>query len=122
MASISFSNLVTDPNSTYPSSLVDSLTSNGVVLDNISTGVKGIAFNANGVTLTGTYESLSASNTTTTFRIDRAYNGQTFAIINTDNSSSLFTVATGTANQTLTNNGFDTVTPITRRVAGGLAG
>jgi len=78
--------------------------------------VRGIAFNAltNPASGTNSFATLSA-NTGTSFRVDRAYNGQTFAVIYTDNTSTLFTVVTGTAAQSLTANGFDTVIPDTRR-------
>jgi len=116
-----YTNIVSDPNSTNPASLVVSLTSKSVVLDVAGTGVKGILFNDTANTLTGTLETLSAFNGTT-FRVDRAYNGVEFAILNNDNSSSVFTCATGTANQVLTNAGFNSTSPETRRIAGGLAG
>jgi len=78
--------------------------------------VRGIAFNAltSPASGTGIFATLSAA-TGTTFRVDRAYNGQTFAVIYTDNTSTLFTCVTGTAVQSLTANGFDTVIPETRR-------
>ena len=80
--------------------------------------VRGIAFNA----LTspasgalGAFATLSAA-TGTTFRVNRAYNGSTFAVIYTDNSSTIFTCVTGTTAQTLSTNGFDSVTPEVRRL------
>lgn len=80
--------------------------------------VRGIAFNAltSPASGTGSFATLSAA-TGTTFRVDRAYNGRTFAVIYTDNTSTLFTVVTGTGTtaQSLTANGFDTVIPETRR-------
>ena len=78
--------------------------------------VRGIAFNAltSPASGTGIFATLSAA-TGTTFRVDRAYNGQTFAVIYTDGTSTLFTCVTGTAAQSLTANGFDTVIPDTRR-------
>lgn len=78
--------------------------------------VRGIAFNAltSPASGTNTFATLSA-NTGTSFRVDRAYNGQTFAVIYTDGTSTLFTCVTGTTLQSLTANGFDTATPDTRR-------
>jgi hypothetical protein len=78
--------------------------------------VRGIAFNAltNPASGTNSFATLSA-NTGTSFRVDRAYNGQTFAVIYTDGSSTLFTCVTGTTVQSLTSNGFDTTFPETRR-------
>lgn len=82
--------------------------------------VRGIAFNAltspaSGAA--GAFATLSAA-TGTTLRVNRAYNGSTFAVIYTDDSSTLFTCVTGatTTAQTLTSNGFDTVIPETRRL------
>jgi len=78
--------------------------------------VRGIAFNAltNPASGTGFFATLSAA-TGTTFRVDRAYDKQTFAVIYTDGTSTLFTCVTGTTAQSLTANGFDTVIPETRR-------
>ena len=53
----------------------------------------------------------------TTFRVDRAYQGATLGVLYTDNTSTLFTCATGTARQVLTDNGFDSVSPEARRLA-----
>jgi hypothetical protein len=82
--------------------------------------VRGIAFNAltspaSGAA--GAFATLSAA-TGTTLRVNSAYNGSTFAVIYTDNSSTLFTCVTGTGTtaQTLTANGFDSVTPEVRRL------
>jgi hypothetical protein len=81
--------------------------------------VRGIAFNAltSPASGTGIFATLSA-HSGTTLRVDRAYNGSTFAVIYTDNSSALFTCITGvgTPSQTLTANGFDSVTPEIRRL------
>jgi hypothetical protein len=79
--------------------------------------VRGLAFNAltSPASGTGAWSVTLSAATGTTFRVDRAYNGQTFAVIYTDNTSTLFTVVTGTAAQSLTANGFDTVIPETRR-------
>jgi hypothetical protein len=81
--------------------------------------VRGLAFNALTSPASGTnsFATLSAA-TGTTLRVDRAYNGSTFAVIYTDGSSTLFTCVTGagTTAQSLTANGFDTVTPEIRRL------
>jgi hypothetical protein len=80
-----------------------------------SKAVRGVAFNTllssavSPASGTGSFATLSAF-AGTTLRVDRAYNGQTMAVIFTDESSSLFTVVTGatTTQQTLTEKGFDT--------------
>jgi hypothetical protein len=58
--------------------------------------VRGIAFNALTSPASGTnnFVTLSAA-TGTTFRVDRAHNGATFAVLYTDGSSTLFTCVTG---------------------------
>lgn len=84
--------------------------------------VEGIAFNAltspaSGAA--GAFVTLSAA-TGTTFRVNRAYNGSTFALIFTDRSSMLFTCLTANASplgQSLTANDFDTMIPEFRRLA-----
>lgn len=80
--------------------------------------VRGIAFDAiEEDAVVGTFATLSAA-TGTTLRVDRGYAGSTFAVIYTDGTSSLFNVVTGanTTSQTLSFNGFETVTPETRRL------
>lgn len=81
--------------------------------------VRGIAFNSltSPASGTGIFATLSAA-TGNTLRVDRAYRGSTFAVIYTDGSSTLFTCVTGagTTSQSLTANGFDSVTPETRRL------
>ena len=64
---------------------------------------------------TGIMVTLSAFNGTS-FRVDRAYQGATLSILFTDNSSSFFVCQTGTVVQSLTTyNGFDSVSPESRR-------
>ncbi len=83
--------------------------------------VRGIAFNTllssavSPASGTGSFATLSAFSGTT-FRVDRAYNGGTMALLFTDESSSLFTVLTGTTQQSLTANGFDTSFPEIKRL------
>ena len=77
--------------------------------------VEGIAFNAltSPASGTGNMATLSAA-TGTTFRVDNAYNGRTFAVIYTDKSSALFTCLTANASplgQSLSANNFDTSFP-----------
>jgi hypothetical protein len=84
-----------------------------------SKAVRGVAFNTllssavSPASGTGSFATLSAF-AGTTFRVDSAYNGQTMAVVFTDDSSSLFTVVTGatTTQQNLTANGFDTSYPV----------
>ena len=82
--------------------------------------VRGIAFSAltSPASGTGLFVTLSAA-TGTTFRVDRAYNASTFAVVYTDGSSSIFTCSTAVASpvgQSLTANGFDSVIPEARRL------
>lgn len=79
--------------------------------------VRGIAFNSLSLPGSGTglFAAMSAA-TGTTLRVDRAYSGSTFAVIYTDNTSSLFTCVTSTSAQSLTANNYDSVTPNIRRL------
>lgn len=130
MPIISFNSQVLSAYGQSPANLSWSLSgaTNTVVLSTVGTGplnnaslsakqVRGIAFNAltSPASGTGAFATLSAA-TGTTFRVDQAYNGRTFAVIYTDNTSTLFTCVTGTAAQSLTANGFDSVTPEIRRL------
>ena len=120
MPVISFNNQALSSFGTTPVNLNWSLSSTGEfkTVELVSTGtannsqVRAIAFNALTAPASGTgsFTTLSAA-IGTTLRVDQAYNGQTMALIFTDNSSSLFTVATGAATQSLTANGFNTSYP-----------
>lgn len=128
MPVISFNNQVLSSFGTTPLNLNWSLSSEGQfkTVELLTTGttaskaVRGIAFNTllssavSPASGTGSWAILSAF-AGTTFRVDRAYNGQTMAIVFTDDSSSLFTVITGTSQQTLTANGFDTSFPLIKK-------
>lgn len=130
MPVISFNNQVLSSFGTNPVNLSWSLSSAGQwkTVELLTTGttaskaVRGIAFNTllssavSPASGTGSFATLSAFNGTT-FRVDRAYNGQTMAVVFTDDSSSLFTVVTGatTTQQTLTANGFDTSFPVIQK-------
>ena len=80
--------------------------------------VRGLLFDTltSPATGTGVTVTLSAFSGTT-FRVDKAYHGATLSILYTDNSSSFFVCQTGTAVQSLTYNGFDSVSPEARRLA-----
>ncbi len=80
--------------------------------------VRGIAFDAltSPASGTGTFTAALSAATGTTFRVDRAHNGATFAVLYTDGSSTLFTCTTGTTAQSLTSNNFDTTYPEIRRL------
>lgn len=117
MASIVLTNVVGNPQATLPESINISLSSKNVVVESLAATVKYIAFNNTPVTLTGNYQTLSAGGTT--FRVDTAYNGIQFAVINKDNTSLIFTAVTGTGTapsraiylaQTTTANDYNTVT------------
>jgi hypothetical protein len=134
MAIISFPNQVLDPNSVTPSYIPTqnySLSASGKNVDLISAGsnIELVTFNDTTIALTNTYATLSANATPNSqtlsaanavrLRVDRAYNGVQFAVVYKDRSSSLFTAATATQSpngQTLTDNGFETVSPNLRRL------
>lgn len=129
MAIIGFNNQVLSAFEQTPSNLSWSLSSAGeyktVELLTVGTNigalstlkVQGLAFNTltSPASGTGIFVTLSAA-LGTTFRVDRAYNNATFAVIYTDESSSIFTCLTGTAQQSLTANGFDTSYPEVKRL------
>jgi hypothetical protein len=126
MPVISFNNQVLSAFGLDPVNLSWSLSSTGQfkTVELLTTGttaskaVRGVAFNTllssavSPASGTGSFATLSAFSGTT-LRVNSAYNGQTMAVIFTDESSSLFTVVTGATNtqQTLTANGFDTSFP-----------
>lgn len=129
MAIIGFNNQVLSAFGQTPSNLSWSLSSAGeyktVELLTVGTNtgalstlkVQGLAFNTltSPASGTGIFVTLSAA-LGTTFRVDRAYNNATFAVIYTDESSSIFTCLTGTTQQSLTANGFDTSYPEVKRL------
>ena len=128
MAIIGFDNQVLSAFGQSPSNLSWSLSSAGtyktVELLTVGTSagkqVYGLAFNTLAApgSGTGSFAILSASGGTS-FRVDRAYNGQTMAILFTDESSSLFTCLTAsgiTTSQSLTANAFDTSYPEVKRL------
>ena len=112
MPAISFSSQLGNPNATFPSSLIVSLSGVGIDIialgtNNFGRNVKYIAYNplSIGSLLSATFN-LSAFPGTIA-RVDRAYNNQTFGVIYDDNTSSLFTLVTaasGFNRQTLTAN------------------
>jgi hypothetical protein len=59
---------------------------------------------------------VSLSGTGWTAKVDRAYNGSAFAIMAADRSSTIFTANTAVVGQTVTNNGFNTVTGQIRKL------
>ena len=129
MAIIGFNNQVLSAFGQTPSNLSWSLSSAGTykTVELLTTGtntgalstlrVQGLAFNTltSPASGTGTFVTLSAA-TGTTFRVDRAYNNATFAVIYTNESSAIFTCLTGTTQQSLTANGSDTSYPEIRRL------
>ena len=132
MAIISFPNQVLDPTSVEPDFIPTenySLSAKGVSLISAGSNIELVAFNDTSVALTNAYATLSANATpnsqtlsaanAVTLQVDSAYNGVQFAVVYKDRSSSLFTAATATQSpngQTLTNNGYETVSPNLRRL------
>lgn len=114
MASIVLNTNLGNPNATNPKSLILSLSGSGVDVFSLGTGVRLVAFNAK-KPLTSTTAILSVF-PGTQIRVDAAYNGSTFAIVKSDNTSSLFTCVTGTVVQSLTSNGYNTLTPERQRL------
>lgn len=77
-----------------------------------------LAFSNAPVALTTTLVNLTGSTPSSwTAKVDQAYNGVLFAIVNKDRSSSIFTSNTALATQTVTDNGYNTVTGEIRRLS-----
>ena len=127
MAFISYNNQALSAFGQTPSNLAWSLSGTGspktVELRTVGTGppnsptlsskqVRGLLFNTltNPASGTGAFVTLSAFNGTS-FRVDRAYQGATLSLLYTDYTSSLFVCQTGTVVQSLTANGYDSVSP-----------
>lgn len=109
MASLVFSNQVSNPLNTNPVSLNVSLTSKNVIWEVQQWNAKAILFNDAPVTLTGTLVDLAFQGNAV--KVDQAYHGTTFAVISANGFSSSFTVNTGTSVQTPVYNGLDSVGP-----------
>ena len=112
-----FNSQLGNPTATTPSSLILSLTGAGNDVRTLGTSVDGtqpvkyVAFNS---IAAGSLNSVTATLSVfpgTVLRVDTAYNGATFGIVYGNNTSSLFTVNTGTALQVLTANNFNTIVP-----------
>lgn len=128
MAILSFPNQVLDPTSVNPPYIPTqnySLSAKGVDLVSSGSNIELVAFNDTTISLTNAYTTLSANKISSTsanavtLRVDQAYNGVQFSVIYKDRSSSLFTAATATQSpngQTLTDNGFESVSPNLRRL------
>jgi hypothetical protein len=115
MPQIQFTNTLADPASTTPETLNVSLTSKGVVLEQLGSNVKFLVFQDTPSALTTNYQTLSTPEGTK-FRADTAYRGAQFGVIFNDNSSTIFTLVTGGTNaanrvtyvlQTVTSNAYD---------------
>jgi len=125
MALIGFNNQALSSFDT-PRNLFWSLSNTGttktVVLTSVgvhqSKQIYGVAFNSLTGTAASSFQNLSVA-TGTVINVDKAHNGQKFAVLFTDHTSSLFTCVTasgmGTV-QSLTANGFDTSFPEIRRL------
>jgi hypothetical protein len=96
-------------------SLGQSLSAKGVAY---LTGPVGsvLAFETTPKALTTVLRTISSSAIPFTARIDAAYQGIQFSVVLANRSSSIFTAATGTVVQTVSTNGFDSVTPDVRRL------
>ena len=115
MPQIRFTNTLANPASTTPETLNVSLTSKGVVLEELGANVKFLVFQDTPLALTTNFQTLSTPEGTK-FRADTAYSGIQFGVIFKDNSSTIFTLLTGGTNganrvtyilQTVASNGYD---------------
>lgn len=111
MASQVFNFIVADPNATTPSNLNVALTASGVGITFLEEGTTSVLFNAPSASpLNGVYRGVTFTGNTTRVNVDTGYNNVTFALLKSDNTSSLFVfnsaVPTG---RTLTDNRYDSV-------------
>ena len=114
MAFIQFTNTLANPASTTPETLNFSLTAKGVTLETLGAGAKYLVFQDASRTLTTVQQTLSTPDGTK-FRADIAYKDAQFGIINVNNTSTIFTLVTGSGvanrvtyvTQSVTDNGFD---------------
>jgi len=113
MPSYVFDFEVSNPLATNPNSLNASLTSNSVTVDTFGTNANALLFEPATTLLNGVLVSLTVNGTT--LRVDTAYHGSLFAIAS-GRETSVFTVNSGSAAQTATYNGFDSVGPEDRRL------
>ena len=128
MPIISFPYQVLVPSSVNPPYVTTnnySVSTVGVEAVSLGSNVELVAFNQSTLPLTTVYAILSAnatpgdSNNAALLRVNSAYNGVQFAVVYRNRSSSLFTAATANQSptgQTLTDNGFETVSPNVRRL------
>jgi len=128
MPIVSFTNQVLFPDSVNPPYVTTnnySVSGVGVELVSAGSNVELVSFNDAPIPLTTVRATLSANNNTANnnnavlIRVNSAYNGVQFAVVYKDRSSSLFTAATATQSpngQTLTDNGFESVSPNVRRL------
>ena len=107
MPSYIFDSEVSNPNKTVPGSLNFSLTSDNVRVDAFGTNANALLFNKK-TTLNNVLVSCTANGTS--FKIDTAYHNTLFAVAS-GRASSVFTANSGTAAQTTSFNGFDSVGP-----------
>jgi len=112
MALTVFSNIVADPTATFPTSSNLSTVNNGVTANSISSGVKGVLFNAITPTTADVNITLNAGGgNTANLNVAGNYNGAVMALLLNDGTSFTFTVNTGTTSQTLASNGFQSIGP-----------
>lgn len=116
-----FTDIVFNTASQSPAATIYSLSAsnNSVILDSLNgtyagQTVTGILFN--NISTAGTATELLSASTGIEFRVAQAYDGQEVALYLADRSSVLFTVATGTTLQTVTNAPTTNLGPIERRL------
>jgi hypothetical protein len=110
MPSYYFNGIAADPNSTIPTSINVSTNNNGVNVTSFGPSVKAVLFTVKSSLNSATASvRLNAGGETTLVTIDTAYNSSIVAVLLNNDTSYVFTLNTGTLNQTGTFNGFDSV-------------
>jgi len=125
MPALYFNGIAADSASTFPNNPNVSLNNNGVNVTSLGTSVKAVLFTIEPTLNAATANiNLNAGGETTTVTIDTAYSGKTVAVLLNDETSYIFTLNTGTTNQTGAANGYDSVSSekVRRWNIGGLGG
>lgn len=112
MPSIVFSNIVADPNATFPNNLNLNTSNNGVTATSFGSNARAVLFNAESTTTGNNSVQFLVNGNTTAARFANSYNGKTVALILNNGESFTYTLNTSQLIQTASaNNGFDSVGP-----------
>ncbi len=107
-----FNSMVANPAATNPESLNLSLTGNGVIVRQLGSNARAILFNGiENLDESTVLITVTANNIATRFDVDVNYAGEVFSILLTNGTAFEFDVNTSTPEQTLTDVGYNSVSP-----------